>query len=135
MLRTTCALVIAAVAAACGGSASNDTPTTPPPAEPAVAAPVADAGPAEPAERVDYDEIDLPSASNFLPLLKVGATGIGCSLVAEQEGGLAYQCEEGLIFMVQKGAKLRYACENAPADQCGALMQRITAKMLEAAGG
>ena len=134
-----CAALVALVA--CGGRGSG--PDTTPAAEPAAGdtTPPGDDGtaqqPAADAETdraVDYQEVELPSASNFLPLLKVGAEGIGCALVAEQPDGLAYQCKEGLIFMVQKGGKLRYACENTPDDQCGALMTRITDKMLQAAG-
>jgi hypothetical protein len=129
---------VVVMTAACGGSSGSSGDTTPQPGDTAVGP--ADGAPVEPVEevpeeKIEYETIELPSASNVIPLLKVGAEGVGCTLVSEEADGLAYQCEDGLIFMVQKGATLRYACENTPKETCGALMQSITDKMIEAAGG
>jgi len=94
---------------------------------------VADAAP----EPLEFEEIELGTSQDYIPLLKVGATELGCSLVAEEPDppAVAYQCEEGTVFAAQVGTVLRYTCQNISKQQCNALLERINKKVLEAAGG
>ncbi len=135
LLAATLGLVVA-----CGGGgkgSSDETTPTPPgdgvngtlPDQPAAT----DAGP----EPLDFEEIELGTSQAYIPLIKVGAEQLGCSLVAEEvePPALAYQCEEGTVFVAQVGTVLRYACQNITKQQCNALLERIYKKVLEAAGG
>jgi hypothetical protein len=87
---------------------------------------------------LEYEEIELGTGQSFIPLLKVGADRIGCSLVAEDAEptpGVAYQCEQGMLFMAQVGQTLRYTCQRMELAACRGLMERIYQKVLDAAGG
>ena len=94
----------------------------------------ADAAPDQP---LDFEEIELGSSQEVIPLLKVGATELGCTLVAEERDppAVAYQCEEGTLFLAQVGTRLRYTCQHIGKDECKALFKRIQDKVLESAGG
>jgi hypothetical protein len=98
------------------------------PVEPGEAPAGADAAP-------EYERMNLDSAQDFLPLIKVGAQEHGCSLVSEEpRHGVAYQCPAGLIFIVQKGRELRWSCQEAPRQTCGDILKQIVDKAVRAAG-
>lgn len=130
--RVGLALAVAG-AAACGGRAPAAAPG---PAPAATARSQPDAGVPDAAPPVDYAEIELGSAQPVLPLLKVGAERLGCTLVAEEVSppAVAYQCETGTLFVAQVGTRLRYTCQPLDAAACDALMDRVYRTVLDAAG-
>lgn len=138
MMRSLVVTLGLVVACGGGGKGSSDETTTPPPGDgvsgklpdqPAAT----DAGP----EPLDFEVIELGTSQAYIPLIKVGAEALGCSLVAEEAEppAAAYQCEQGTVFVAQVGTVLRYTCQNITKQQCNALLERINKKVLEAAGG
>ncbi len=84
---------------------------------------------------IDYEKIDLDNTNDIIPSLKVGAERMGCSLVAEEGQGVAYQCSAGTIFIVQVGRELRWTCQNTSKDNCRQVLKDIVDEALKAAGG
>jgi len=134
VLAIAAAATLALVGACGGGNKAGDT-TPDPPAAPDGGPATTDTPPNDSPEQLDYEEVELGNRADVIPLMKVGAEGIGCSLVAEEANGIAYQCDHGTIFLVQVGTVLRYTCQHIEKAQCAALLDRINQKVLEAAGG
>lgn len=139
MMRFTCAALLGlAVACGGGGKGSTDDKSLPPPGDgntgdTATKPPPADAGAEGP---LDFETVELGTAQDYIPLLKVGAVELGCTLVAEEPDppAVAYQCDEGVLFAAQVGTTLRYTCEHITKQQCNELLERVNKKVLEAAG-